>query len=191
MKNQILFDRVNHFHLLVRIKDDIVYRYSNADRSVDAVRFEERKWETIDLSACEAADSVRIPKPHLHFSHLFSAYSKYMNKRYDRTGSLFERPFKRKKIDNPGYLRNVVIYIHQNPVHHGFCEHPLEYPWSSYLTCTSKRSTKLKRAIVLDWFEHTGGFVQEHQERINHTKMNEWLNVEPDYYTPKVTGEVN
>ena len=32
---------------------------SNADRSVDAVRFEDVKWETIDLSACEAPDSVR------------------------------------------------------------------------------------------------------------------------------------
>ena len=48
----------NHFHLLVRIKEDIVYKYSNADRSEDAVRFEDCKWETIDLSACEAPDSV-------------------------------------------------------------------------------------------------------------------------------------
>ncbi len=31
----------------------------NADRSVDAVRFEGYKWETIDLSACEAPDNVK------------------------------------------------------------------------------------------------------------------------------------
>ena len=36
----------NHFHLLVRVKEDVVYKYSNADRSIDAVRFEEQKWQT-------------------------------------------------------------------------------------------------------------------------------------------------
>ena len=41
----------NHFHLLVRVKENVVYKYSNADRSDDAVRFEEHKWETVDLSA--------------------------------------------------------------------------------------------------------------------------------------------
>lgn len=66
MKVQILFDRVNHFHLLVRIIENVAYKYTNTDRSVDAVRFEDSKWETIDLPACEdlsecgASDSVII-----------------------------------------------------------------------------------------------------------------------------------
>ncbi|NOU45912.1 MAG: hypothetical protein HOO86_02490 [Bacteroidales bacterium] len=52
----------NHFHLLVKVKENVVYKYSNADRSIDAVRFEDHKWETIDrndLSACAAPDSVK------------------------------------------------------------------------------------------------------------------------------------
>ena len=120
----------NHFHLLVRVKEDVVYKYSNADRSIDAVRFEEQKWQTIDisdLSACKAPDSVivekeetyniKIPKVHLHFSHLFNAYSKYFNKMHGRHGALFERPFKRKLIEDKEYLKNLVVYIHNNPVH--------------------------------------------------------------------------
>ncbi len=107
----------NHFHLLVRIKENIVYKYSNADRSIDAVRFEEIKWMTKDLSASEASDSVKIPKPHLHFSHLFNAYSKYINIRHLTHGALFERPFKRKLIDSTDYLRQIILYIHNNPVH--------------------------------------------------------------------------
>ncbi len=117
----------NHFHLLVRIKENIVYKYSNADRSIDAVRFEEIKWMTKDLSASEASDSVKIPKPHLHFSHLFDAYSKYIDIRCATHGALFERPFKRKLIDSTDYLRQVILYIHNNPIHHGFCQHPSEY----------------------------------------------------------------
>ncbi len=112
----------NHFHVLVRIKEGIVYKYSNADRSIDAVRFEEVKWQTValdNLTASEGTASVndrKTPKPHLHFSHLFNAYSKYFNKYHQTRGALFERPFKRKHIDNMDYRRRVAVYIHCNPV---------------------------------------------------------------------------
>jgi hypothetical protein len=112
----------NHFHVLVRIKEGIVYKYSNADRSIDAVRFEEVKWQTValdNLTASEGTASVndrKTPKPHLHFSHLFNAYSKYFNKYPQTRGALFERPFKRKHIDNMDYRRRVAVYIHCNPV---------------------------------------------------------------------------
>ena len=49
----------NHFHLVVRIKENRIYRYAdsksivNADRSIDAVRFEEGA-TSADLSACAA-----------------------------------------------------------------------------------------------------------------------------------------
>jgi len=174
----------NHFHFLVRIKEDIIYKYSNADRSVDAVRFfEDHKWETIprDLSACEAPDSVKIPennktpKPHLHFSHLFNAYSSYINKRYNRHGSLFERPFKRKLIENEIYLKHVVHYIHNNPVIHGFCEHPLEYPWSSYISCISNKPTKLIRENVIRWFEDEENFKRIHNDTGNIEFIEKWL----------------
>lgn len=153
----------NHFHLLVRITENRGYRYSNADGSIDAVRFDEVKWETIDLSACEAPASVKVPKPHLHLSHLFNAYSRYLNTRYNTRGALFERPFRRKRIDSPEYLKNVVAYIHNNPVHHGFCSHPIEYAWSSYNTCLSEKQTRLHRTELLTWFGNRENFQAEHQ----------------------------
>lgn len=107
----------NHFHLLLKVKENVGYKYSKTDKSTDAVRFEEHKWETIGLSACEAPDSVKKPQPHLHFSHLMNAYSKYFNIRYSRHGTLFERPFKRKLISTKRYLKQVILYIHNNPVH--------------------------------------------------------------------------
>ncbi len=167
----------NHFHLLVRVKEDVVYKYSNADRSVDAARFEELKWETVDLSACVAPDRVRIPKPHLHFSHLFNSYSKYLNQCTGRHGSLFERPFKRKIIENEWYLKQVILYIHNNPVHHGFCSHPCEYPWSSYLTCISVKPTRLKRDSVLGWFDSHANFRQIHGAKMEFEKIEKWLDL--------------
>ncbi len=58
MKNQVLFDRINHFHMLVRIKEGVVYKYSNADRSIDADRFQ----LTTDLTAFGEPGRVDISK---------------------------------------------------------------------------------------------------------------------------------
>ena len=50
----------NHFHFVVRIKENRIYKYAdpesivNADRSDDAVRFR----DATDLSACGAPDNV-------------------------------------------------------------------------------------------------------------------------------------
>ena len=171
----------NHFHFLVRIKEEVVYKFSNADRSIDAVRFKEHKWETTDLSACEAPDSVKKPTPHLHFSHLMNAYAKYYNKRTGRHGNLFERPFKRKIIENEGYLKQVILYIHNNPVHHGFCNHPVEYPWNSYLTCISIKPTKLHRDWVIGWFDNEANFKYVHNQKVEVERIEHWLEIELEF----------
>ncbi len=53
---------------------------------------------------------------------------------YQRKGVLFEKGFRRKIVDDPEYLKNLMDYIHNNPVKHGFADHPGDYPWSSYTT---------------------------------------------------------
>ncbi|MUU78991.1 oxygen-dependent coproporphyrinogen oxidase [Winogradskyella sp. HL2-2] len=50
------------------------------------------------------------------FSNLFNSYSKAFNKQNNRTGSLFEKHFKRKKIDTEAYFKTVFCYIHHNPI---------------------------------------------------------------------------
>lgn len=47
---------------------------------------------------------------------LSTAYSVYYNKKYERTGSLFEGKFKSKYLDTDIYLKYVFSYIHLNPV---------------------------------------------------------------------------
>jgi REP element-mobilizing transposase RayT len=181
----------NHFHFLIRIKENVRYKYALADLDPkDDTWFDEHKWETIDLisrevdlSFCEANESVnlpetvKIPNPILHFSHLFNAYSKYFNKRYSRHGGLFERRFNRKHVDNKRYLKRIILYIHNNPVHHRFCTHPVEYPWSSYLTCISVKPTRLKREVVLGWFDSEANFKDLHNEKIEFEKINKWINL--------------
>jgi REP element-mobilizing transposase RayT len=142
----------NHFHLLVRIK--------NVKECLNQTGFG-------NLSGLKPL--------HQYFSNLFNAYTKAYNKYHQTRGALFERPFKRKLIDNKEYLHQVVLYIHNNPVHHGFCEHPLEYPWSSYLTCTSIKPTKLKRDTVIEWFDDRSNFIDAHEQQIEKEEIERWL----------------
>ncbi|MEK9131625.1 MAG: transposase [Patescibacteria group bacterium] len=47
---------------------------------------------------------------------LLTAYSHYFNKKYQRTGTLFESRFKAKHADTDEYLKYLFAYIHLNPV---------------------------------------------------------------------------
>lgn len=111
------------------------------------------------------------------FSNLFNAYTKAFNKRYDRTGSLFEKNFHRIEVSTESYLRHLVVYIHSNPVHHGFCDNLWDYPWSSYGTILSANPTKLQRSQVIGWFDDKGNFVEMHKQRVQ-TKLIEHLIIE-------------
>jgi len=140
----------NHFHLLVRILNP--EGFQNLQGIIDK----------------------RINQ---QFSNLFNAYTKAFNKRYHRTGSLFEHTFRRKQIGHQAYLKKIILYIHNNPVHHGFCSHPIEYPWSSYLTCMSIKPTKLKRDVVMGWFDDQANFKYWHNQKIEIERIENWLEI--------------
>jgi putative transposase len=51
------------------------------------------------------------------FMHkLATGYTMYFNKKYHRTGSLFEGTFKSQHVDEDRYLKYLFSYIHLNPV---------------------------------------------------------------------------
>ena len=161
----------NHFHLLVRLKEGMVYKYSMDDKSRKDIDFNEIKWETTSSKS----SNTKLPDPTNHFSHLFTSYSKYFNIKYKRHGALFERPFKRKLVDNEVYFQRLVLYIHNNPVHHKFTEHPIEWAWSSYYTILSDKPTKLYRKQVLDWFESKENYENTHSNSIDIIEIEKYL----------------
>ncbi|WP_346881774.1 transposase [uncultured Algibacter sp.] len=102
------------------------------------------------------------------FSNLFNAYSKSINKSYNRTGSLFQDRFSRVKITEELYLKNLILYIHLNPVHHGFVKNFEKYKQSSYQSLISAKPTHLDRDFVIGLFDDTFNFIATHkQHKIN------------------------
>lgn len=63
---------------------------------------------------------------------IFNSYSKAFNKRYKRSGTLFEGPFQAKHINKQEYLIHLCRYIHRNPVDAGLVKSPEEWPFSDY-----------------------------------------------------------
>jgi len=59
-------------------------------------------------------------------------YVQYINKTYQRSGTLWESRHKASLIDAEYYLFACYRYIELNPVAAGLVRHPGEYPWSSY-----------------------------------------------------------
>lgn len=115
--------------------------------------------------------------PTQQFGNLFNAYAKAFNKKYDRTGSLFESPFRRIQVNDERYFKQLILYIHNNPVHHGFCETMIEYPWSSYLSIISAYPTKLQGNKVMGWFNSKSEFIEYHHQ-IHDNKAIESLIIE-------------
>lgn len=129
----------NHFHFLVRTKS-------------------EKKLEQLPTTKKHPTGFKNLSGVMAqHFSNLFNSYSKAYNKMYERNGSLFQRPFKSKEILSDSYLTRVIIYIHHNPVHHGFTDDINNWKHSSIHSLHSKLNTRLKRNEVISWF---GGIEQ-------------------------------
>jgi REP element-mobilizing transposase RayT len=147
----------NHFHLLVRIKGvEETVASSNPARLPNPGR-------------------VRQHLPSRAFSNLFNAYTQAFNKRFNRHGSLFEKPFRRIGITHEKYFKNMVCYIHNNPVKHGFVDDMVEYPWSSYLSIISVKPTKLQREAVLGWFNSENNFKVFHQKKRREKEIEKFI----------------
>jgi putative transposase len=100
--------------------------------------------------------------PSRAFASLFGTYAKAFNRAYHRTGSLFEKPFRRRHVDNHRYFAALVAYIHRNPQIHGFVEDFRDWPYSSYRAIRSSKPSRIQRADVLDWFDGPAGFEEAH-----------------------------
>jgi len=97
------------------------------------------------------------------FSNLFNAYAKAFNKRNNRTGSLFEKHFRRKRVQTQEYLVNTILYIHKNPAHHKISKDFSKYDFSSYKDIVSGNATLIAVSQVVSVFENLENFIFTHK----------------------------
>ncbi|MBO6062050.1 MAG: transposase [Clostridia bacterium] len=59
------------------------------------------------------------------------SYAAFFNKKYDRTGHLFQDRYRSESVTDDAYFLTVNRYILKNPQEAGICRYS-DYPWSSY-----------------------------------------------------------
>lgn len=126
----------NHFHILVKIKSEIEIRALFSEKSQTGI-------ETLISQ---------------QFSNTFNSYSQAINKRYARTGKLFELPFRRKDIDSSEQLIRTVLYINKNPGKHGITKDCLSYPYSSASDIIKNVNVFIESDDLIYLFDDVAGF---------------------------------
>jgi putative transposase len=70
-------------------------------------------------------------------------YVQYFNRRYERSGTLWEGRFRSCIAESSRYVMACYRYIESNPVRAGMVDHPLAYRWSSYAANSGTRGDPL------------------------------------------------
>ena len=84
----------------------------------------------------------------------FQSYAQAINKAYNRSGRLFEKPGDGKEVDDEGYLLHVCRYIHLNPLEAGMVANPVDWQYSNYHEFIGTRHRVLcDQALMDEWFE--------------------------------------
>jgi putative transposase len=99
------------------------------------------------------------------FGNFFNSYAKAFNIQNQRRGSLFVESFKRVNINSDDYFRRLVMYIHLNPINHGFVNDPADWKFSSYSTILSNKTTNLKREYVIEMFGDRENYIFMHKQK--------------------------
>lgn len=91
------------------------------------------------------------------------SYTKAINKRFERVGSLFQGQFQAKPIQNYPHMLNLCIYMHANPVKDGLVALPEDQIYSNYLEWLGQRDGTLDdREFIHEHF----GSPSEYQELV-------------------------
>jgi REP element-mobilizing transposase RayT len=142
----------NHFHFLIEIKD--------RKELYESYRILESKKELPKVKPETELDFEKFVMQ--QFSNFFNCYTKSFNKKHNRKGALFIDYLRRTLISDEEYLRNIVLYIHQNPIHHKMYNRLEDSKYSSYNSILSEKPTLLEREEVINWFGDLENFIFMH-----------------------------
>jgi len=145
----------NHFHCLIRPftpEEQVMFYLSNKEK------FESGYYHGTQNPEKK---SFNVSK---QISHLMNSYTRYINKKKNRSGTLIEGPFKRIKVLDESNFLNLICYIHRNPIHHKITKNYSDYPYSSYCDFIKNRKSFIELEQVIDKFGGIKNFKEAHEE---------------------------
>jgi len=119
---------------------------------------------------------------------LNSRYTGYFNKKYSRSGHLFQGRYKAIIVDKEKYLVELSRYIHLNPIRAGIVESPELYKWSSYTGFISKK--KELRWMEYKWTLSNFSIVDSKSRKKYKEFVREGINNKIENPMNKVIGQI-
>ncbi len=146
----------NHFHFYTRIKSyDEIYSYLKKLPQKKLCRTEKRFLKQ-KSTIHQLIDNA--------FKRLFISYTIRFNKKYERKGNLFHRPFKHVATLRESQFIQTIIYINANAVKHKLVKNISEHIWSSYYHIISKKNFNKITVEILEEFGGLNEFMRLHGE---------------------------
>ena len=107
------------------------------------------------------------------------SYTKAINKRYERVGSLFQGRFKAVHVDRNEYLTHLSRYIHLNPVAADLVRRPEDWEFSSYREFVGLRNGTLPSPnVILSQYpspdayrQFVEAYVESDEQMITHLRL--------------------
>lgn len=91
------------------------------------------------------------------------SYTKAINKRFSRVGSLFQGQFQAIPVQTYPHLLNLCVYLHANPVKDGLVALPEDWIYSNYLEWLGQRDESL---VDREFIQEHFGSPAEYQELV-------------------------
>ena len=89
-------------------------------------------------------------------------YTQYYNRRYRKTGHLFQGRYQAIVCDRDAYLVELVRYLHLNPARLRQPQNPWRYPWSSHRAYLGEQTpVQVDTGVVLEQFHRQVRFARK------------------------------
>jgi len=102
------------------------------------------------------------------------SFSNFINNRRKRKGGTFQKPFRRREIENESHLQQAVIYTNANAQKHNMVDDFKDYPYSSYTETLDGSSFILETEKVLDFFGGKENFIKTHEDQVDRYYRSSW-----------------
>ncbi len=102
------------------------------------------------------------------------SFANYNNNKNNRKGGIFQKPFKRIKIENDAHLQQAIIYTNANAQKHGRIADYTKYQHSSYLQTLKNDQYYIDSKSVLDFFEGIEKFISVHDLQVAYFYKHNW-----------------
>lgn len=138
------------YHVMLRGNErrNIFLDDEDRERFIDTLRYKQEEKTFSYFAYCLMSNHVHLIVDEGEeviskiMQRINGSYAYYFNKKYQRSGHLFQDRFKSEVIEKDRYLLAAIRYVHNNPIKAGMIKNIEEYRWSSYREIISNNPSK-------------------------------------------------